>query len=316
LSLRNRDYIYDLVSDEKVDNLTVLVNGKKTKVNYKDTPYELIDDDFKPIKLSKDWLDNDEEKEKYVREYITNGYIGWYYFNVDFSNSDEASIEINYESKGCFSAIRYNSKPFWIPVSGDAELKVLIEKKGYSSFLSYVTGCTPMNTLVTDTWRLEKPNVNTVVITYAPGWFTEYKKIVIWTLPMFEPRITGGGSGFFDICIDGGRYGRRSAGVNINTDYGMLGNITYNISERELGKYEFIFLNKEQLRIMRNSFYARYKYRFTDKKLNEILYNQYWRGPIPDDWFNKNFSEALLTPIEKRNIEIIENLENSIKQVK
>jgi len=85
--------------------------------------------------------------------------------------------------------------------------------------------------------------------------------------------------------------------------------IHYDLSQRELGQYELIFLNREQLRIMRNAFYAIYKYRFNDKKLSEIFYDRIYEK-IPDSWYNTNFSENLLSPIERKNIEIIQNLEN------
>jgi len=299
------------VSDQKLDKLNVLVNGKKTKVNYKDTPYMIIDENFNPIKDGDIKL-KDEQFDKFITEYITNGYLGWYYFDVDFSNSDEASIEINYTSKGGFKNQRYNSKPFWIPVSDDAELKVSIENKWVHSFLYYITGCDPFDTLTTNTWRLEKTNQNTVVITYAPGWSNENKEINF----IFIPLIGGGPSGtpqYFEVRTE-----EEKETGSVYLTYFNVGrrdilkrDIHYNLSQRELGQYELIFLNREQLRIMRNAFYAIYKYRFNDKRLDRVLYNYYFKyDSIPDSWYNLNFSENLLSPIERKNIEIIQNLEN------
>jgi hypothetical protein len=88
-----------------------------------------------------------------------------------------------------------------------------------------------------------------------------------------------------------------------------------NISKRELRQYELIFLNRWQLRIIRSAFFAVYKYRFNDAILIEMLYDNFGdRGwSIPDNWFNANFKETTLSPTERRNIEIIQNLENMIR---
>jgi hypothetical protein len=314
LSRRNRGHNGGLVSDEKIDNLKVMVNGKNTRTSYNDTPYKIIDNNYNPIKLSQYWWQDEKESEKYMNEYMMNGYIGWYYFNIDFSNSDEAIIEIDYKTK-VGDGIKYDSKPFWIPVSNDTEMKVLIENKMSNLFLSYVTECAPMDTLVTNVWRLEKTNQNTVVITYVPGWFAKSKEIAIWFSGAHQPRGSPSDH-FFEIKKEypygASYYGSDESGVYL-TAYGFRRrDIDENISKRELRQYELIFLNKNQLRIMRNTFYAIYGYRFNYKTLSEILYDCIYEE-IPDRWYNPNFSEALLSPIERKNIEIIQNLENMIQ---
>jgi hypothetical protein len=308
LSIRNRGHDGGLISDEKVDVLNIMVNGINVRANYSDSPYEIIDDNFNII--YPDWA-TEEIFGEYHYQYTVNGYLGWYYFNVDFSNSDEASIEIKYTTR-MGNGIRYDSRPFWIPVSNDAEMKILIENKMNHRFLSYVTGCEPMDTLVTDTWRLVKVDSNTVEITYKPVWYIENKRIDVWFSYDYEFSASPNDH-FFEINFIDMDYSNRTPGV-----YLTASSYTYNrntgrryLSQVELGQYEFIFLNRWQLRIMRNAFYAVYRYRFNDQTLNEVLYyHRYWGDPIPDSWFNTNFRETLLSPMERRNIEIIQDLEN------
>jgi hypothetical protein len=312
LSIRNRGHDGGLISDEKVNILNIMVNGVIVRVSYRDSPYEIIDDNFNPV--NPDWA-AEETFEEYGYQYMINGYLGWYYFNVDFLNSDEASIEIKYTTR-MGNGIRYDSRPFWIPVSNDAEMKILIENKMNHQFLSYVTGCVPMNTLVTDTWRLVKMDPNTVEITYKPIWYFENKRVQLWFSNVYEA-MASPNDHFFEIGFIDMDYSYRSTpGVYLTaTSYEYYRNIwrryNINISQEELGQFEFIFLNGWQLRIMRNAFYAVYRYRFNDQTLNEVLYySRYGGEPIPDSWFNANFRETLLSPMERRNIEIIQNLEN------
>ena len=62
---------------------------------------------------------------------------------------------------------------------------------------------------------------------------------------------------------------------------------------------------------MRNSFYARHKYRFNDPELIDLLYFNFGAPDyLPDSWFNAYFTDDTLSPMEKRNIEIIQELEH------
>jgi hypothetical protein len=259
-------------------------------------------------------IDWEKEWENYMSEWFTNAYRGWYYFNVDFPASGEADIEINYRAVLDFDTIiKYNSQPFWLPISNNAEFKVTIENNFNQSFIYSITGCEPTDRLITETWKLEKPKQNTIVITYIPGWHSQNKEFYI----RFSSRYRPSGSPhnyFFDIIHYDTQYRSPRLGVYlVPFNYWGSGgdNWSDNISLRELRQYELIFLNRWQLRIIRNTFYAVYKYRFNDNVLNEIFYEPYL--PVPDYWFNTNFTEKLLSPIERRNIEIIQNLENRVE---
>jgi len=75
-----------------------------------------------------------------------------------------------------------------------------------------------------------------------------------------------------------------------------------NITKRLLGQYELIFLTKNQLRIMRNVFYARHGYIFKEKNIQAMFERKFW-------WKNPNFNESMLTDIDRVNIETIQKLE-------
>jgi hypothetical protein len=86
----------------------------------------------------------------------------------------------------------------------------------------------------------------------------------------------------------------------------------YNISDsiisgREIAPYELIFLTDKQLRIMRNAFYARHGYIFKDEDLQNLFLE------YANDGFNyrenPDFSESMLTEIDRANIATIQRLE-------
>ncbi|QQO10352.1 YARHG domain-containing protein [Breznakiella homolactica] len=86
-----------------------------------------------------------------------------------------------------------------------------------------------------------------------------------------------------------------------------LGSRESKISERYLGPYELIFLTNNQLRIMRNIFYAQYGYIFQDEELFDA-FKMLINWPLYKK--NESFSENMLTDIDRVNIETIRKLEN------
>jgi hypothetical protein len=79
------------------------------------------------------------------------------------------------------------------------------------------------------------------------------------------------------------------------------------ISERKLGPYELIFLTNKQLRIMRNTFYARHGYVFKSEELLMLFSKDVGYGFNYQE--NPNFSESMLTEIDRANIATIQRLE-------
>jgi hypothetical protein len=315
LSLRNMGQ--EGRGDNEVDTLNIKVNDKKVTVANTIWKYSIdaivYDDNGVPVKDIDDF--NGDDYNRWFYELLSNGYRGWYYFNIDFPESNEAAIEINYKTELDYGLwIRYNSKPFWIPVSNDTALTVTVENNYNSAFLSDITDCRPLSTLVTENWRLTKSNPNTVVVTYTPGWFSNKKGVWI-SFHSIGGNPPAGIDPFFEV-IWNDRYVGSSQEEGVYLRYrhrykrAGYGNIIF----EELEPYELIFLNRWQLRVMRNTFYARYKYKFNDNNLNLVFYTNYGNGFYdsvpPDNWYNKNFTESIFTPIERKNIEIIQNLEN------
>ena len=90
----------------------------------------------------------------------------------------------------------------------------------------------------------------------------------------------------------------------------MLGFLEHNrnISQRELAPYELVFLTNSQLRVIRNAFFARYGFIFRSEDLQRIF--RAVRNVIPP---NPNFTEDMLTEIDRANIATIQRLETLAK---
>ena len=76
------------------------------------------------------------------------------------------------------------------------------------------------------------------------------------------------------------------------------------ISTEYLLKQDLFFLSNEQLRQLRNAFYAIHGYNFKSQDLKEYFSGFSWYKPNP------NFSESDFTEIERKNIELIRQMEN------
>ena len=75
------------------------------------------------------------------------------------------------------------------------------------------------------------------------------------------------------------------------------------ITQRELAPYELLFLTSRQLRVMRNAFFARHGFVFQSADLQNIF------ALIPGYRPNPNFTEDMLTDIDRANIATIQRLE-------
>jgi len=85
--------------------------------------------------------------------------------------------------------------------------------------------------------------------------------------------------------------------------FGPCSGLGGNIAERELRPYELILLTNNQLRVIRNAFFAQHGFIFRSPDLANTFGNM--RDYIP----NPYFSEDMLTEIDRRNIAIIQRLE-------
>ena len=144
--------------------------------------------------------------------------------------------------------------------------------------------------LETDLMKIQKVNGNTFRIEFAEKFINNYERSIAvyfnyWTSER----------GAYII------YDYRSKEISLS--YGSNRNIT----QRKLAPYELIFLTNNQLRVMRNAFYARHGYVFRSKELQDIFDSFYSTRRFSEP--NPNFHEGMLTDIDRANIATIQRLE-------
>ena len=103
----------------------------------------------------------------------------------------------------------------------------------------------------------------------------------------------------FDLSLD-------ATNIRI-TSYNNMENIYFNekeLSEELIKQQDLFFLSNKQLRLLRNAFYAIHGYDFKSQDLKEYFSGFSWYKPNP------NFSESDFTEIERKNIELIRQMEN------
>jgi len=82
-----------------------------------------------------------------------------------------------------------------------------------------------------------------------------------------------------------------------------------NLSKELLSKSDLFTLSKRQLSILRNSFYARHGYNFKNKELREY-FEANCREQGVEYKVNPKFSESVFNEVERKNIELIKEMEN------
>ena len=79
---------------------------------------------------------------------------------------------------------------------------------------------------------------------------------------------------------------------------------------RYLSEEEVRVMEADKLRLGRNEIFARHGYIFNDEELSQYFNNTSWyNGTVPSDQFDM---DELLNDFEKRNIELIESVENEV----
>lgn len=82
-----------------------------------------------------------------------------------------------------------------------------------------------------------------------------------------------------------------------------------NLSKELLSKSDLFTLSKRQLSILRNSFYARHGYNLKNKELREY-FEANCREQGVEYKVNPKFSESVFNEVERKNIELIKEMEN------
>jgi hypothetical protein len=134
--------------------------------------------------------------------------------------------------------------------------------------------------------QIQRKNENTFLIEFKDDFLKNYHRSIIikwryWSSPYF-------------IILN--------SNINeITLDFLEKDN---DITKRLLGTYELIFLTNNQLRVMRNAFYAQYGYIFKTEDMQAMFING-----VNNYYQNPNFNESMLTDIDRANIETIKKLE-------
>lgn len=103
--------------------------------------------------------------------------------------------------------------------------------------------------------------------------------------------------------VDGRAISRREVEA-ILSDVGLTDDYSYIICEVKLQDSDLQYLNKAQLRILRNTIYARHGRKFASADLRNYFSRFSWYNPIYDE-----ISPNALSQIEKHNIQLIQKYE-------
>jgi len=145
-----------------------------------------------------------------------------------------------------------------------------------------------LQSLETDLMNIQRPNGNTIRINFTERFMDNYQKSFIIQTREWVP----GPNAYFRQ-----NYPEREIIL-------WFLRTNSNISQRILSPYELIFLTSNQLRIMRNLFFARHGFIFQSREMQDVFNSlEYFYQPNP------NFHEGMLTDIDRANIAIIQRLE-------
>ena len=209
---------------------------------------------------------------------------------------------------------------FSVEIINDTDLRNNVEHRWiYSIFFRRIDGTWSENIrtvlylqniqgLETEHMSIQRSAGNTIKIEFSPEFLANFhRSLVIETMPV-------GGTGTDDTDIgEFFRFQHHNSSENwssreVYLSLSTLGIEAFqfydiNITQRELAPYQLLFLTKNQLRIMRNAFFARHGFMFQSEDLRNFF------GSLWNYQQNPNFHEGLLTDIDRANIAIIQRLE-------
>jgi hypothetical protein len=196
---------------------------------------------------------------------------------------------------------RNNLEYFWI-------YNIIFRQFGDWNIINTHEYLRSLQELETDLMRIQKPNSNTIKIEFTDYFMDNYQRSFFIRTKRWEYSTGNWPYIMLSQTLNGHLEPNSSWEINLNfidERTGDLGAYT-NITQRELGIYEFIFLTRNQLRVMRNAFFARHGFAFQSHDLQNI-FETLWRYQP-----NPNFHESMLTEIDRANIAIIQRLETLI----
>ena len=210
--------------------------------------------------------------------------INYFYFPELELSYWKGTTKFSVEIENSYIEDRYTAETLWISDIIFASITHDYERALHTS--KYLPS---LQKLETDLMSIHKVNGNTFKIEFTKKFMDTYRRSMIINFSLW------GSTANNYIIFD---YDTRE--INL----GFLEN-NANISQRKLVPYELLFLTNNQLRIMRNFFYARHGYNFRSREIQNMF--NYFFGHHYE--INPDFHEGMLTEIDRANIETIRRLE-------
>jgi hypothetical protein len=244
---------------------------------------------------------------------------GWIYIPIQFDKNEVVKIELSYASNcnhGQYGqGIYYESYPFLLKTADETVINMFITNNWddiyFTNFISksniFENSFNSFDelrrnkVLSGDLYAISKLNENSWIITVSHNFVKRYTPFFGFILVFAKSWSPSGLTPYFSFTGNG---------VVIFPRNNSFDDVI-NVSETPLDITVVIFMTKNQLRLLRNAFYARHHYPFRDKDLQSFFeYNSLGYYSADD-----NFNEALLTNIERMNIDMIKELENACQTI-
>jgi hypothetical protein len=275
--------------------------------------FKINDEKINPIIVQTESLPNNDRVVADV--WFDRVIIGWIYTSIQFGENEVIKIELlytsNYNQSQYGPAINYESYPFLLKTGDDTVTNIHIVNNWDDIYFTGITSKSNVfensfssfdvlrqnKTLSSDLYAISKINEKSWLISVSKNFVDKYAPFFGFYFILKKTWSPSGLTPYFSV---------EDNGVLIYLRDGQDEKII-NISETVVDMTLLIFMTNNQLRLIRNAFYARHHYPFHDINLVSFFsYNS--RGYYSA---NDAFNEKMLTEIERSNIEIIKNLENT-----
>lgn len=267
------------------ENFMILVNNTKIQFTYKN-PEMLLNDN-----------------EVYTRGSYIFDTSGDIIFSIEFEPNELKTLEVSYSTihSSSDSAILYQilfSQN--IKHSLDYKRKITIYNSTEDTYISKITTFRDNN----PTGYNEKQILdiyNNYIDTSEIDFERKKSELVLNFQESDSARIFFCLTVFMNSCYPSQDYNFYSDSIVFSSTQNI------NLSQSIIPKLNLYFLNNKQLQLLRNSFYALHGYSFKNPQLTEFYIENL---STYSELLNKGFDEKSFNDIEKKNIELIRELEN------
>ena len=267
------------------ENFMILVNNTKIQFTYKN-PEMLLNDN-----------------EVYTRGSYSFDTSGDIIFSIEFEPNELKTLEVSYSTihSSSDSAILYQilfSQN--IKHSLDYKRKITIYNSTEDTYISKITTFRDNN----PTGYNEKQILdiyNNYIDTSEIDFERKKSELVLNFQESDSARIFFCLTVFMNSCYPSQDYNFYSDSIVFSSTQNI------NLSQSIIPKLNLYFLNNKQLQLLRNSFFALHGYAFKNSELTEFYTENL---PNYSELVKKGFDEKSFNEIEKKNIELIRELEN------